>query len=66
MTPKKFLRRWYFFGQVVETIGWTRHTAILQSDIAPLALPTQLIPVMISGVLMTLPLSQLDIGGRNG
>jgi hypothetical protein len=61
ITPQKFLRPWYFAGRVVETVGWTRHTAILQSDIAPLAPSTTMVPVMIGGVVMTLPLSQLDV-----
>jgi hypothetical protein len=34
---------------------------ILQSDIAPGEPPTTLVPVMINGVVMTLPLSQPDI-----
>jgi hypothetical protein len=40
--------------------------AVLQSDIAPTAPPTELIPVMVNGVKMTLPLSQLDIGALHG
>jgi hypothetical protein len=57
----QFLRQWYLAGMVVETVGWTRFTAILQTDIAPGAPQTQLIPVTVNGVKMTLPLSQLDI-----
>ena len=61
LTHKKFLRRWYFFGTAVMTVGWTRYVAVLQSDIAPLAPPTQLVPVMVNGVVIELPISQLGI-----
>lgn len=61
VTPSKFLRPWYFFGTAVMTEGWTRHWVVLQSDIQPLAPPTQLVPVMMNGVIMELPISQLDL-----
>ena len=60
-TRPQFLRRWYLAGMVVQTVGWTTYMAVLQSDITPGAPPEQLVPVMVNGVKMTLPISQLNI-----